>query len=204
MLTIKERFESAYPLANYDAVYARLVRNNKDKFYEAMTCYEQGIAVEPFSSVKQVNITYFDTDNLTVGHISASSSPDQFIGYDTERGLFYVYSKVLVINYPTIHSYVEHLIENIIKGDKYHLTEIELRLNSYSCNCCMQCITKDNFDKVCCKKDNLSFGVALEAKKLGKKVKRASWLDDGFFLSASTWRALSWEDLLADDWKIVD
>lgn len=54
------------------------------------------------------------------------------------------------------------------------------------------------------RKDNLEFGAALEAQKLGKKVKRASWPDDWFYLSAATWRALNWEDIIADDWKIID
>lgn len=68
----------------------------------------------------------------------------------------------------------------------------------------LQWLPKEQFEKYCCKTENLSFGAALEAKKLGKLVKRASWPDDWFFLSASTWRALNWEDFIADDWVILD
>lgn len=115
MSTVKERFQSAYPLANYEAVYARLMRDNKDKFYEAIDYFQQGIAVEPFVTVKQVDKTYFDT-NLTVEYICSNSLPNQFIGYDAEQDLFYVYSEELVFVYPTLESYVENLIERIINS----------------------------------------------------------------------------------------
>lgn len=115
MGTIKERFEKAYPLANYEAVYARFMRDNKDKYFEAIEYYEQGIAVEPFVTVEQVDKTYFDT-NLTVEYICSNSLPNQFIGYDAEKDLFYVYSEELVLVYPTLESYIEDLIDCFINS----------------------------------------------------------------------------------------
>lgn len=115
MSTIKERFEKAYPLANYEAVYARFMRDNKDRYFEAIEYYEQGIAVEPFVTVEQVDKTYFDT-NLTVEYICSNSLPNQFIGYDAEKDLFYVYSEELVLVYPTLESYIEDLIDCFINS----------------------------------------------------------------------------------------
>lgn len=113
MSTVKERFEKAYPLSIYEAVHARFMRDNKDRYYEAIEYYEQGIAVEPFVTVEQVDKTYFDT-NLTVEYICSNSLPNQFIGYDAEKDLFYVYSEELVLVYPTLESYIEDLIDCFI------------------------------------------------------------------------------------------
>lgn len=117
MSTLKERFEKAYPLANYEAVYARFMRDNKDKFNEAMWCYEQGVALEPFVMVEKVGKTYFDKYDV-IEYIRSTSTREQVIGYDLESDLFYVFPEKLVLVYPTLESYVEDLISHLICSTK--------------------------------------------------------------------------------------
>ena len=113
MSTLKERFEKAYPLANYEAVYARFMRDNKDKFNEAMRCYEQGVVLEPFVIVEKVGKMYFDKYSV-IEHIRSASLPNQAIGYESETDLFYVYSEEFTLVYPTLESYVEELIASLL------------------------------------------------------------------------------------------
>jgi hypothetical protein len=86
----------------------------------------------------------------------------------------------------------------------------------------MRWLHKAEFEANCRPTDGMTFGQALEALKLGKKVARKNWIDrfmvcdqlsettyPAFEIYSNTggfiqlWRA-SAGDVLADDWQIVD
>ena len=49
----------------------------------------------------------------------------------------------------------------------------------------------------------LSFSHALQALKEGHKVARAEW-NGSYLINSTLNRAISWDDMLAEDWQIVD
>lgn len=109
---LKERFTKKFPLADFDAVYARLVNINREGFEEALNLLEKGEALPPFSYNVEADKTYID--DPSVGFLSSNFSPDYQIGYNKNAEMFYVYKPQVFFVHSSLEKYVECLIEVMI------------------------------------------------------------------------------------------
>lgn len=110
---LKDRFTKKFPLADFDAVYARIIRDNKDDFEKALKLLEVGEALPPFSHFVQADKTYI-AGNLSVEFLSNNFSPEYKIGFDKEAEMFYVYKPSVFFVHSSLEQYVECLIEVMI------------------------------------------------------------------------------------------
>ena len=111
---LKERFTKKYPLADYDAVYARLIRDNKTDFEKALKLLETGEALPPFSYLVEADKTYLDEGNPSVEFLYHNCDIDCKIGFYKEADLFYTYKPRVYFLYDSLEEYVENLIEVMI------------------------------------------------------------------------------------------
>lgn len=109
---LKDRFTKKFPLANFDAVYTRLVNINREGFEEALNLLEKGEALPPFSYNVEADKTYID--DPSVRFLSSNFSPDYQIWFDREADLFYVYKPSVFFVHSSLEQYVECLIEVMI------------------------------------------------------------------------------------------
>ena len=50
----------------------------------------------------------------------------------------------------------------------------------------------------------MTFDIALQALKLGKRIARTKWEHGGYFVLGMTWYNPTLDDILSDDWVILD
>lgn len=112
MTTLKERFNAKFPLADYEAVYTRLIRDNKEDYEMARNLEKTGIPHYPFSYIEEVGKEYLGSE-VKVGFL-VELNHDLNIGFDMEKDLFYAYKPNFIFLYRTLNEYVEGLIEHMI------------------------------------------------------------------------------------------
>lgn len=115
MATLKERFNAKFPLADYEAVYTQLMRDNIESYEKARNLEKSGIPYQPFSCFEKADKTYVGS-YVTVAFLSYLSNykRDFNLGFDKARNLFYVYIPKFVFLYDSLEEYVEMLIERLI------------------------------------------------------------------------------------------
>ena len=94
--------------------------------------------------------------------------------------------------------------ENENPNDEGFLIESEGNPNHPDYKGYLQWLTKEQFDMYYLEKSGLTFSTALEVLKLGKRIARASWNEGGYYSLAEAWYLPTWDDILAEDWKILD
>lgn len=111
-MTLKERFDAKFPLADYEAVYARLMRDNKEGYEKARNLEKVSVPHYPFSCLEKADKTYIA--NTSIRFIVNNYESSYLIGFDIDKDSLYVYKPKLMFLYNSLEEYVEMLIERLI------------------------------------------------------------------------------------------